>query len=65
MQAFLPRWSPDQKQIVFTGLLPGKPGRNYIVSANGGNPQAARPEEQTTDELDLNWSADGASIVLV
>jgi Tol biopolymer transport system component len=63
MQAFLPRWSPDQKQIVFTGLLPGKPPRNYIVSANGGNPQAARPEEQTTDEEDPNWSPDGASIV--
>lgn len=40
----------------------GKPGRNYIVSANGGNPQAARPEEQTTNELDPNWSADGTSI---
>ena len=63
MQAFLPRWSPDQKQIGFTGLLPGKPPRNYIVSANGGNPQAARPEEQTTDEEDPNWSADGDSIV--
>jgi eukaryotic-like serine/threonine-protein kinase len=62
MQAFLPRWSPDQKQIVFTGSLPGKPARNYIVSANGSNPQAARSEEQTTNELDPSWSADGASI---
>ena len=63
MQAFLPRWSPDQKQIVFTGLLPGKPGRNYLISANGGNPQPPIPEGQTSDELDPNWSPDGDSIV--
>jgi eukaryotic-like serine/threonine-protein kinase len=62
-QVLLPRWSPDQKQIVFTGFAPGKPGRNYIVSANGGIPQPAIPEEQTTDEEDPNWSPDGTSIV--
>ena len=48
MQVLLPRWSPDQKQIVFTGFVPGKPGRNYMVSANGGVPQPVLPEEQTT-----------------
>ncbi len=63
MQVSLPRWSPDQKQIVFTGSLPGKPDRNYLISANGGTPQPAIPEEQTTDELDPNWSPDGDSIV--
>ena len=62
MQALLPRWSPDQKQIVFTGFQPNKPGQNYTVSANGGNPQPALPEEQTEQE-DPNWSPDGASIV--
>jgi serine/threonine protein kinase/Tol biopolymer transport system component len=62
MQAFLPRWSPDQKQIVFTGILAGKPDRIYMVSANGGNSQPALPEEQTNQE-DPNWSPDGASIV--
>ena len=63
MQVLLPRWSPDQKQIVFTGFVPGKPGRNYLISANGGTPQPVIPEEQTTDEEDPNWSPDGASIV--
>jgi eukaryotic-like serine/threonine-protein kinase len=63
MQVLLPRWSPDQKQIVFTGFVPGKPGRNYVISVNGGTPQPAIPEEQTTDEEDPNWSPDGASIV--
>jgi serine/threonine protein kinase/Tol biopolymer transport system component len=62
MQVFLPRWSPDQKRILFTGLLPGKPGRNYMVSANGGIPQPVLPEE-LIDEEDPNWSPDGASIV--
>jgi len=63
MRASLPRWSPDQKQIVFTGFLPGKPERNYVISASGGTPQPAIPEEQTIDELDPNWSPDGGSIV--
>jgi len=63
MRVFLPRWSPDRKQIVFTGLLPGKPIRNYLISANGGIPLPAIPEEQTTDEIDPNWSPDGDSIV--
>ena len=63
MQVLLARWSPDQKQIVFTGFVPGKPGRNYVISANGGTPQPAIPEEQKTDEEDPNWSPDGASIV--
>jgi serine/threonine protein kinase/Tol biopolymer transport system component len=63
MQVLLARWSPDQKQIVFTGFVPGKPGRNYLITANGGTPQPVIPEEQKTDEEDPNWSPDGASIV--
>jgi eukaryotic-like serine/threonine-protein kinase len=63
MQVLLPRWSPDQKQIVFTGFLPGKPGRNFVISPIGGVPQPAIPGEQSTDEEDPNWSPDGGSIV--
>ena len=62
MQVILPRWSPDQKQIVFTGFLTGKPGRNYIISANGGIPQPVLPEG-LIDEEDPNWSPDGSSII--
>ena len=63
MQVLLPRWSPDQKQIVFTGFVPGKPGRNYLIAANGGTPRPVIPEEQSADEEDPNWSPDGTSIV--
>jgi len=61
-QAFLPRWSPDQKQIVFMAALPGKPLKNYLVSADGGTPQQLLPEEQN-GELDPTWSPDGTSLV--
>ena len=36
MFAAMPRWSPDGKQIAFCGYSLGKPGRIYLVSANGG-----------------------------
>jgi Tol biopolymer transport system component len=61
MQAFLPRWSPDQKQIVFTANLHSKRGQNYLVSANGGIPQPLLPGEP--DEADPNWSPDGTLLV--
>jgi dipeptidyl aminopeptidase/acylaminoacyl peptidase len=62
MQAFLPRWSSDQKQIAFTATLHGRRGKNYLVSANGGIPQPLVPEE-TSDEYDPNWSPEGNSVV--
>ena len=58
MQAFLPRWSPDQKQIVFTGNASRQARKNYLVSADGGISTASLPGEQT-DEVDPNWSPDG------
>jgi Tol biopolymer transport system component/predicted Ser/Thr protein kinase len=62
VQAFLPRWSPDQKQIVFMAALPGKPLKNYLVSADGGTPKPLLPEEQN-GEFDPTWSPDGTSLV--
>ena len=62
MQAFLPRWSPDQKQIVFMARVPGKIWKSYTVSAEGGIPQLLLPGERT-GELDPNWSPDGTSLV--
>ena len=57
MQVFLPRWSPDQKQIVFTDRFTAERAQNYLVSANGGTPQPVLPEDR--DEGDPNWSPDG------
>jgi Tol biopolymer transport system component len=61
IQAAWPRWSPDGKRIAFMGNLPGRPWKVYLVSADGGNPQEAMPEEH--NEADPNWSADGNSLV--
>lgn len=61
MQASLPRWSPDGKQIVFTGRVPGKPWKIYLISAEGGSPQQLMPEERR--ELDPGWSPDGKTLV--
>jgi serine/threonine protein kinase/Tol biopolymer transport system component len=57
MKALLPRWSPDQKQIVFSAMLHGERTQNYLVSANGGTPQPLLPGEP--DEADPTWSPDG------
>src|SRR3984893_12062116 len=61
MQAFLPRWSPDQKQIVFSLSIHSIRTQNYLVSANGGIPQPVLPGEP--DEADPNWSPDGNSLL--
>jgi serine/threonine protein kinase/Tol biopolymer transport system component len=61
LQAHMPRWSPDGKQIAFTAALPGKPWKVHLVSAEGGTPQQLMPEER--HEFDPGWSPDGNSLV--
>jgi Tol biopolymer transport system component len=60
MQAVLPRWSPDGKQIAFMASLPGKPVKIYLVSAEGGSPQQLMPGYRS--EQDPSWSPDGNSL---
>lgn len=62
VEAFLPRWSPDGTRIVFTDLQLGKSAKIYIVSRDGGVPEAAMPDDKG-NEIDPTWSPDGASIV--
>jgi eukaryotic-like serine/threonine-protein kinase len=60
LQAFLPRWSPDAKQIVFMGRISAGLWKMYLISAEGGTPQQLLAGEQA--EGDPSWSPDGTSI---
>jgi Tol biopolymer transport system component len=62
MQAYMPRWSPDGKQIAFFGHPPGEPWQIYAVSAAGGSPELIYRGE--TSVADPNWSPDGKSLVI-
>src|SRR5262249_45235780 len=46
MQAMLPRWSPDGKQIAFSAASPDGPFKIYLVSADGGSPEQLIPGEK-------------------
>ncbi len=61
LRAFLPRWSPDAKQIVFMGKVSAGPWKIYLLSAEGGTPQQLLPGDQP--EGDPSWSPDGNSVV--
>jgi Tol biopolymer transport system component len=61
MKAFLPRWSPDGRQIAFRGHLPGMPEQAYLVSAEGGTPHPLPLGEG--EKSDPNWSPNGDSII--
>jgi serine/threonine protein kinase/dipeptidyl aminopeptidase/acylaminoacyl peptidase len=60
MQAYLPRWSPDGKQIAFFGHPPGEPWQIYVIPAQGGTPELTY--RSTTNSADPTWSPDGKSL---
>jgi eukaryotic-like serine/threonine-protein kinase len=62
LNAVLPGWSPDDKQLVFYGLLPGKDAKMFIVSADGGTPRELLPEDPER-KYDADWSPDGTRII--
>jgi eukaryotic-like serine/threonine-protein kinase len=61
MQAFLPRWSPDRKEIVFSARLRDTVWNIYLISSEGGTPERILPSER--NQIDANWSPDGNSLV--
>jgi serine/threonine protein kinase len=61
MQAYLPRWSPDGKQIAFFGHPPGEPWQIYVVPAAGGSPELIYHNGKNL--ADPTWSPDGKSLV--
>jgi dipeptidyl aminopeptidase/acylaminoacyl peptidase len=60
MQTALAHWSPDGKQIAFSGLIPGKPWQVYLIPKDGGSPQALTAE--AAQDTDPSWSPDGATV---
>src|SRR5258708_24897557 len=62
--AFAPHWSPDQKQILFTGFLLDKQPRLYVVSARGGSPKTVLPMDNRWASVSGDWRTDGRQIVL-
>ncbi len=60
--AALPRWSPDGKHVAFYNYSVGKPGRIYLVSADGESPQLLLPED-TEPKQDPDWSPGGDKII--
>ena len=59
-RAVFPRWSPDGKRIAFFDVAPGKPGKIFLISSDGGTPEPLLNESR--NEIDPNWSPDGTSI---
>ncbi|HTQ96765.1 MAG TPA: winged helix-turn-helix domain-containing protein, partial [Candidatus Acidoferrum sp.] len=62
--AFAPQWSPDQKQILFTGFLLDSQPRLYVVSAEGGSPRSVLPSNNKWASVSGDWRTDGKQIVL-
>ena len=63
MHAFMPRWSPDGKQIAFFGGPPHTPTRIYVVPFESGGFRQVTHGEAGTGDAFFSWSPDGASIV--
>jgi Tol biopolymer transport system component/DNA-binding winged helix-turn-helix (wHTH) protein len=62
--AFAPHWSPDQKEILFTGFLLDSQPRLYVVSAQGGSPRNVLPTINKWASVSGDWRTDGRQIVL-
>jgi Tol biopolymer transport system component len=56
-----PQWSPDGKEIAFTGATPGGRVTIYSIPAEGGIPHDLVPNFPNPG--DLSWSPDGRSLI--
>jgi hypothetical protein len=65
LSVFLPRFSPDGRQIVFVGLSPEESGFSVrLIPVSGGEPETLAPASPPAESWwDPCWSPDGRSIV--
>ncbi len=61
LQAYMPRWSPDNSKILFHGNTPEKPSSIYI--AGEGNALEKVISSSNYDYMDPDWSKDGERFV--
>ena len=59
LEAMVPRWSPDGRQIIFHAIG-GDRQRAVLIPAEGGEP---RPVSVAGGEMQPTWSPDGAAIM--
>jgi Tol biopolymer transport system component len=59
--ASVPKWSPDGRQIAFTGIRIGQPMQIELIPSEGGTPQEVYPEGR--NQGSPAWSADGQSLI--
>jgi len=55
------QWSPDGKQIAYSGAQPNRPIHIYVISADGGTPKEVTKGNR--DEVFPNWLPDGNSLI--
>jgi DNA-binding winged helix-turn-helix (wHTH) protein/Tol biopolymer transport system component len=60
-EVFLAQWSPDATHLALMGHEPGKAWQIYLISADGGIPEHALPENH--NQADPSWSPDGNRLV--
>lgn len=60
MNVFMPRWSPDDSQILFSNITSNS--EIYVISAQGGNPRKLLPDG-SGKQSDPDWSPDGREVV--
>jgi len=60
LQVTVPHWSPDGKQIAFSGAKPGDPNRIYVIPAEGGSPEQISSGKS---DLDPTWSKNGSALM--
>ena len=58
--AFLPQWSPDGSEILYTSLH--ERSIVYVVSRDGGMPHKLIPEDHQ-NQIDPTWTPDGRSVI--